>query len=73
MASSRSQYFIASEVCNILIDVDGDMEYIFPGSDDDFDDEYEQDELDALDREQTDPEYDQPGPSGLNTSIPESH
>ncbi len=46
------------------------MEYIFPGSDDDFDDEYEQDELDAQDREQRDLEYDQPGPSGLNTFIP---
>ena len=51
--ASGSQYFTATEVCDIVTAEDeDDPEYIFPGSDDDFDMSLGEEEYDALQREQ---------------------
>ena len=47
----RQGIFTASEVGNIVVGEDDDPEYIFPGSDDDFDASLD-DIQDPLDREQ---------------------
>ena len=62
MASSG--FFSAAQVCNIVCGVEGDVDYVFPGSDDEFDADELQEEYDILDREQ-----DQGGP-GLDDSPP---
>lgn len=65
MASSG--FFSAAQVCNIVCGEsgdEGDVDYVFPGSDDEFDADELQEEYDILDREQ-----DQDGP-GLDDSPP---
>ena len=37
MASQASQTFTASQVCQIVTGENGDLDYMFPGSDDDLD------------------------------------
>jgi hypothetical protein len=41
-----SRFLTAAQVCNIVSSEEGDLDYIFPGSDDDFDAEDLQEEYD---------------------------
>ena len=70
--ASPVPHFMTAQVCDIVTGDDkDDLEYIFSGSDDDFDDESNDDGLqekeDALDRKQRAFD-DQPGVSGLGVS-----
>ena len=47
-----AHHFTAAEVCDLLTGVGEDHEFIFPGSDDDFDMSEVEFERDPLDREQ---------------------
>ena len=48
--ASGSGFYTAAEVCE-MIDDDGNPEYLFPGSDDDFGMSDSEEEYDALERE----------------------
>lgn len=50
--ASNSHHFTADEVCDLLTEEGGDHEFVFPGSDDDFDASEVELEYDPLDREQ---------------------
>ena len=47
MASQASQTFTASQVCHIVTGEDGNLDYMFPGSDDDLDME-DMDDVDEM-------------------------
>ena len=50
--ASESGFYTAAEVCEMIEDDDGNPEYLFPGSDDDFGMSDSEEEYDALEREQ---------------------
>ncbi len=62
MASSGGPIYTAGQVCAMLTgdDDDGDLEYIFPGSDDDFDPGDLEEEYDRVSREQARQDLDEP-------------
>lgn len=50
--ASGSGFYTAAEVCEMIDDDDGNPEYLFPGSNDDFGMSDSEEEYDALEREQ---------------------